>query len=608
MSNKVYNIIESQLPQFIRDDSNYDKFIDFLKDYYKFLGNIDISTARDVDQSEYIEHIISEYARNFQPIQLLEDKQQSVVIKNLINLYKSKGSYNSYSSIFSILYNKDLEIFLPSTQIFKPSSATWNRDVSIRFVIDTGLLSSFDGFPVKIITNAGRELNLNVLKVIRVKNTPNIFEAVLDTKSKITIKTGGTISGTGFTGTLVSTITNKRVISGGKGFVVGDTFDVVNSGGSGTKFKVTRVNSNTGIMSFQIVEFGNGYSSSFQTEIQPKSSISVTDNRNLVITSTNDLGQVIQTQEVSSDDSVNKFIDELLITKFDYVDNPNYFQDNTYTGLILNQTDSETISTVSGENNSALIFFELGYVLEYPGYYSTNIGFTSDASFLQDGEYYQQFSYVIKSTEQYETYSNILKSLVHPAGMKMFSEYTIEKQLDILVNIESVLSLLEFNILDIISSDDNVDSKTVIKNIFDDVQMLELMAKDMSRIITESISISDSHSISYTKNISDVINTIDEIIERIINKNIFDSVDLLDLSIKTINKDIQETSIAVGYGCSILNDGYYLFDDLISNNGGYWECGYAVDETVFEDMSYFIIDDIDSMLSDGNGNLITVNG
>lgn len=61
----------------------------------------------------------------------------------------------------------------------------------------------------------------------------------------------------------------------------------------------------------------------------------------------------------------------------------------------------------------------------YPGRYLNDDGHLSAYNFLEDRDYYQTFSYVVKLKQSINKYRQALKTLVHPAGMKLFGEYTI---------------------------------------------------------------------------------------------------------------------------------------------------------------------------------------
>jgi hypothetical protein len=59
----------------------------------------------------------------------------------------------------------------------------------------------------------------------------------------------------------------------------------------------------------------------------------------------------------------------------------------------------------------------------YPGRYLNDDGHISSYNFIQDRDYYQKFSYVVKVKQSLDKYRSVLKNLVHPAGMKLFGEY-----------------------------------------------------------------------------------------------------------------------------------------------------------------------------------------
>jgi hypothetical protein len=59
----------------------------------------------------------------------------------------------------------------------------------------------------------------------------------------------------------------------------------------------------------------------------------------------------------------------------------------------------------------------------YPGRYLNDDGHISSYNFIQDRDYYQKFSYVVKVKRSLDKYRSVLKTLIHPAGMKLFGEY-----------------------------------------------------------------------------------------------------------------------------------------------------------------------------------------
>jgi hypothetical protein len=84
----------------------------------------------------------------------------------------------------------------------------------------------------------------------------------------------------------------------------------------------------------------------------------------------------------------------------------------------------------NGEQSSAVVIAKKTAVTNYPGYFSGNRGKLSSNKKIQDGHYYQEFSYELKSDVSIDTYFGVLKSIVHPAGMRMFGSILVQKSLD----------------------------------------------------------------------------------------------------------------------------------------------------------------------------------
>lgn len=63
--------------------------------------------------------------------------------------------------------------------------------------------------------------------------------------------------------------------------------------------------------------------------------------------------------------------------------------------------------------------------LTLPGRYTDTRGFLSWNNRLQDNDYYQEYSYVIRAAQELDRYKEILKKSIHPAGTKMFGDYVV---------------------------------------------------------------------------------------------------------------------------------------------------------------------------------------
>jgi hypothetical protein len=84
-------------------------------------------------------------------------------------------------------------------------------------------------------------------------------------------------------------------------------------------------------------------------------------------------------------------------------------------------------------------------VYQYPGRFLNDDGFLSSYNFLQDRDFYQLFSYVIKTGVSFSSYEDVLKKLVHPSGIKMFGEYQlndIQEDVDVSITTEEATQII----------------------------------------------------------------------------------------------------------------------------------------------------------------------
>lgn len=129
---KTSLLIPSQLPEFIRDDPNYEKFVLFLQAYYEWLeqnGNItdrakNVLNYKDIDKtsSEFLEYFYNDFLSYF-PKEILADKVKTTKIAK--QLYQSKGTQSAYKFLFRVLYNSDVEFFYTKDAVLKASAGKW---------------------------------------------------------------------------------------------------------------------------------------------------------------------------------------------------------------------------------------------------------------------------------------------------------------------------------------------------------------------------------------------------------------------------------------------------------------------------------------------------
>jgi hypothetical protein len=116
---------------------------------------------------------------------------------------------------------------------------------------------------------------------------------------------------------------------------------------------------------------------------------------------------------ISSDASFDKFSDAIVVNSRG--NSPTIDENIDLTGInrftIRNTTyDADIKPIIAG-------------VITQPGRYIDTKGFLSWNMRLQDNDFYQEYSYLIKVTEIVDRYRDVVKRVLHPAGAKMFGSY-----------------------------------------------------------------------------------------------------------------------------------------------------------------------------------------
>lgn len=95
-----------------------------------------------------------------------------------------------------------------------------------------------------------------------------------------------------------------------------------------------------------------------------------------------------------------------------------------------NYEDASVDLTGYGDGNANANASIITGVYVYPGRFLNDDGMLSSYNFLENRDYYQNFSYVIKIKKDINKYRSAAMALIHPAGMKLFGEYTSVDQLE----------------------------------------------------------------------------------------------------------------------------------------------------------------------------------
>ena len=151
-ANRTSLLVPFQLPEFVRDNPNYQTYVLFIKAYYEWLqqqnntlflskGLVDY---KDIDTTldQFIKYYTNEFL-SFFPKESLVDQRK--LIKIAKELYQAKGTPASFEFLFRILYNSDVNLYNTSDYIFRASGGSWVATRSLKLnTLDTNWLKTIN--------------------------------------------------------------------------------------------------------------------------------------------------------------------------------------------------------------------------------------------------------------------------------------------------------------------------------------------------------------------------------------------------------------------------------------------------------------------------------
>lgn len=489
LKEKLSTLVPDQLPEFIKTD--YVTFVSFLEAYYEFLEQDQSAqellqnarSYRDIDTTidSFVEYFQQQYCNDL-PRSSPVNKRQ--IVKQIKDLYNSKGSEKSYKLLFQLLFKKNPEFFYPNTQVLKSSDGKWIQQVSVYLKTIVGDPESLVNKVATVISDNNKYL-VNVLqKRFTIGIDPdsnsqditrrtNLFEFIIDNSKNVPIQVGDVIEYAGYRGIVQGVPEKVQVLNSGPGFRVGDTFKLTTRYGRNTVIKVKKVSPAGELLIAEFIRFGINYNEDFYAYIsatdrilpQPSfafgaGSISLSDDTN----GFNEVGDII-TPTYS-------------ITAIE----------GSYAGDVIRSfvNDQSSIGGGLGSGADAFLLVKVGAKARYPGYYKNNDGFISDDIYLENADYYQPFSYVIRIDEQLASYKKAVQDILHPAGLKLFSDYSINNSFDLFAQVTTTLRFLTSQFEDVYTLSDR-NSKNVTKNLSGVTESVSAVLGNRVKIVTRGL-------------------------------------------------------------------------------------------------------------------------
>ena len=327
-------------------------FLAFIKAYYQWmelqgnpLGDSQAALSyRDIDNTlnSFITHFQNEYMSNI-PQALSANPR--LLLKHIVDLYRAKGSDRGYELLFRILFNEDIKVYIPNQYIFKPSDNQWIRKnyievtnfpnlgnlvgLQISTSSDPGVTAIVEDFDIISIGN-------KVVNVLYISNATGAFKY----GDFILSKDYPTLTPTN-SPTVVGSMVGAAIITGGALFNVGDIVNVTGSGKGGLG-RVASVALNNGKVQFNLVDGGQGFSTT--------PNISITSNTGAGATFS--IGSLLNPQPITlNSDTINNFLQN------SQLDIPASGFSLNITGIVGIFTNGEVVNTFA--NGTTLDFTQM---------------------------------------------------------------------------------------------------------------------------------------------------------------------------------------------------------------------------------------------------------
>ena len=274
MANNISTAIESQIPEYIRENSTF--FSDFIKTYYKYaekrVGSIGLTQNRifdtdiDLTKEDYLVEFYATYGEKL-PFAIAYDKRNFIKLLNTI--YNAKGTEKSLKLVFKLLFNEDIKVSYPAEQILKASDGNWIEEKFITLFTQSGTVplsnvqlvfkNSFGAFSVdstrieyltqdttRFYFKSFSKIGFVDNQLVYVKNNSNIV----------------------FSGKLLQSPSKLIIKQKGRDWQIGQVI-IVPGTIKNTIGRVVSIDNNGGINSIEILEYGYSHNINQELVISP---------------------------------------------------------------------------------------------------------------------------------------------------------------------------------------------------------------------------------------------------------------------------------------------------------------------------------------------------
>lgn len=222
-----------------------------------------LAEMRDIDRTLdlFILRFKEKYLKNIE-FDIRTNKQ--LLVKNSLDLYRSKGTSRSIDLFFRLVYGVKAEVYYPGDDLFRLSDGSWVKPQYLEITSSSARAVDLVGKQIVGVTSGAtafvekfvkRKIKDGFVYVLYISNITGEF-----VNREILRSTNGVVYPD--SPTVVGSLTSVIVNSGGKLFSVGDIVSFISTRGDHGLARVAAVSNKTGVVDFILIDGGWGYTDS----------------------------------------------------------------------------------------------------------------------------------------------------------------------------------------------------------------------------------------------------------------------------------------------------------------------------------------------------------
>lgn len=289
---KISNLVQQQFPAFYNQEGPV--FIEFVRAYYEWMEEegkpiyysrrfLDL---RDIDETleDFLYYFQKKYLYGI-PFDVIINKR--LLLKHVLDVYRSKSSIQCFKLLFKLIYNEDMEMYLPGRDVLRASDGTWKEPKYIE-VSEAPLSDDLVGKKIRGITSGTtaiaesyikEPINKNIVGSIYLSNIMpkggsfEIGEKIVE-DDLLSDPKANLVHIYSNSPTVIGSLDSIEIVNGGQDFKIGDILKIVQrdpttnevvSSGVEAAVKVTEIRGGRGQLNFSLASGGFGYTANTQT-------------------------------------------------------------------------------------------------------------------------------------------------------------------------------------------------------------------------------------------------------------------------------------------------------------------------------------------------------